>query len=130
MATDYEDNYAQLVREVLVEGNLRNTRNHPTYATFGKMLVVHDLVWGNFPILNARKMYPSGVLGELAAFLKGPKNVQDFRDAGCNYWDKWSGEDGTLNVDYGNLWLDFAGVNQLENVLDSLATDPRNNNQS
>ena len=121
---NYEQAYAQLVREVFTQGNYRHTRNHPTYAEFGKMLVVHELCYGHFPILNGRKMYPKGVLGELAAFLKGPKTIEDFEKEGCNYWKQWGNDDGTIDVDYGNSWLDFNGVNQLETVLDSLANDP------
>ena len=124
MPSEYEVAYSQLVREVLIEGEQRQTRNAPTIATFGKMLVVDSLCHNEFPILEGRKMFYRGVLGEMAAFLKGPKTIKDFEDEGCNYWKKWGNEDGTINVDYGNLWLDFNGVNQLESVLDSLSSDP------
>ena len=124
MPTDYENAYSQLVSEVYIEGNNRPTRNANTRSVFGKTMVVHELVHGQFPILKGRKMYPKPVFGELAAFLKGPKTLKDFEDEGCNYWSKWGNEDGTIDIDYGNSWLDFNGVNQLESVLDSLATDP------
>jgi len=124
MPSAYEQDYARLVKSILQTGDFRDTRNAPTIATFGKVLTVYDLMWGQFPILQGRKMYPKGVFGELAAFLKGPKSAQDFADEGCNYWFDWVEEDGSLTVDYGNAWLDFNGVNQLETVLDNLATDP------
>ena len=124
MSSQYEERYAQLVREILVEGNSRETRNAPTRATFGKMLVVNELSWGQFPILSCRKMYPRGVLGEFAAFLKGPKSVEDFTNEGCNYWNKWAADDGSLTLDYGNLWRDFNGVDQIDELLNSLSTDP------
>lgn len=124
MPSQYESDYIKLVREILLDGDPRPTRNHPTKAVFGRMLQVHELNWGQFPILQGRKMYPKGVFGELAAFLKGPKTVADFEAEGCNYWKNWADEDGSLRVDYGNLWLDFEGVNQLDNLLHSLSTDP------
>lgn len=124
MPSQYEQDYIQLVSEILRDGDDRPTRNHPTRAVFGKMLVVHELAWGQFPILQGRRMYPKGVFGELAAFLKGPKTLKDFENEGCNYWEKWANDDGSINVDYGNAWLDFNGVNQLEDVLHSLSTDP------
>jgi len=124
MPTAYEESYCNLVRDVLAGGDSRHTRNAPTTALFGQVMTVHELVWGQFPILSGRKLYYKGVMGELAAFLKGPKTIADFTNEGCNYWDKWGNEDGTINVDYGNSWLDYNGVNQLEAVLDSLATDP------
>jgi len=120
----YETAYAQLVREILTEGEERQTRNAPTRAVFGKMLVVDSLCHDEFPILEGRKMYPTGVFGEMAAFLKGPKSIADFEKEGCNYWSKWGEDDGSINLDYGNSWLDYNGINQLEQVLNSLATDP------
>jgi thymidylate synthase len=124
MPAPFEQDYCRLIRSILHTGIKRNTRNAPTIATFGKVLTVYDLMWGQFPILQGRKMYYKGVFGELAAFLKGPKHIKDFENEGCNYWKEWADEDGSLNVDYGNAWLDFNGVNQLDQVLQSLATDP------
>lgn len=124
MPSQYEQDYCMLIKEILRDGDDRATRNAPTIATFGKMLTVHELRWGEFPILSGRKMYPKGIFGELAAFLKGPKTIQDFKDEGCNYWEKWANDDGTIDLDYGNAWLDFNGVNQLEAVLTSLSEDP------
>jgi len=124
MPSQYETDYAELVSDIMVNGDERPTRNHPTRSLFGKVLTVNELCYGEFPILQGRRMYPRGVFGELAAFLKGPKHIKDFTDEGCNYWKKWSEADGSIHVDYGNSWLDFNGVNQLEAVLSSLAEDP------
>lgn len=124
MPSQYELDYCDLICDVIRDGDDRNTRNHPTRAVFGKVLEVHELQWGQFPILQGRKIYYKGVFGELAAFLKGPKTIKDFEDEGCNYWKQWGNKDGSINIDYGNLWLDFNGVNQLENVLTSLSEDP------
>ncbi len=124
MPSQYEYDYASLIGRVLINGDDRQTRNAPTRAIFGEILIVHELKWGQFPILAGRKMYPKGVFGELAAFLKGPKTVEDFISNGCNYWTKFGDINGNINVDYGNAWLDFNGVNQLETTLDSLANDP------
>jgi len=77
-----------------------------------------------FPALLGRRMYYKGVFGELAAFLKGPTTLQDFEDQGCNYWKQWANKDGSIEVDYGNAWLDFNGINQLEEVVHGLKSDP------
>ena len=124
MPSQYETDYAELVSDIMIYGDERPTRNHPTKAVFGRMLTINELAHGEFPILQGRKIYYKGVLGELAAFLKCPKTIKDFEDEGCNYWKKWSDEDGSIRVDYGNSWLDFNGVNQLDAVLTSLAEDP------
>lgn len=102
----------------------RQTRNAPTRSYFGHQLVVDSLSAGQFPLLLGRKMHYKGILGEFAAFLKGPKSVDDFKKQGCNYWDEFADEKGKLTVDYGNAWLDFNGINQLESLVDSLKNDP------
>ena len=96
-----DNQYKTIVSNVLnygtkVKGRNGNILLMPSY-TFA-----FDLSKGRFPIISLRKIYTSGVLGELVALLKGVSNVQDFKDQGCNYWDKWAGPNGELNLDYSN----------------------------
>jgi len=102
----------------------RQTRNAITRSYFGHHLIVDDLKTGNFPALLGRKLFLKGIIGEMAAFLNGPESVRDFQEQDCSYWDAWGDKDGKLKVDYGNAWLDFGGVNQLEEVVKSLKEDP------
>ena len=76
------------------------------------------------PILTTRKIYYPGVLGEYAAFIRGPKHINDFKKFGCNFWDQWADDAGNINVDYGNTWINFNGINQMQNALDTLRTNP------
>jgi thymidylate synthase len=69
-------------------------------------------------------MFYKGIFGELAAMLRGPTCVVDFEKWGCNYWKDWADEDGSLRVDYGNAWLDYNGVNQLETLINTLKNNP------
>ena len=119
----YEENFANLVAKILTEGEVRETRNSATKAIFGEKLVV-DCEEGVVPLLHGRKMFYKGVLGELAAMLRGPKTIQDFKDYGCNYWDTWADVDGNIKVDYGNAWLDFNGVDQLARLRETLLKNP------
>ena len=120
---NFEHKYAELLRAALNQ-TPRQTRNAITRGYFGDSLVTNALYFDELPLLQGRKLYWKGVVGELAAFLRGPKFIEDFQDMGCNYWNAWSDTLGTINVDYGNAWLDFNGVNQLEEVVNSLKTDP------
>lgn len=120
----FERQYVNLIQRVLRDGEYRNTRNADTIAMFGTSLTI-DMADG-FPVLQGRKMYPEGVLGELAAMLRQPKTVQDFKDWGCNYWGLWGDEEGKLNVDYGNAWFDFNGFDQIAALKDMIANDPTN----
>lgn len=118
----FEALYADLVRDVIQLGDVRQGRNGQTRSMFVTSLQF-DLQT-EFPWLQHRRMYPKGILGELAAMLRGPKHITDFEKWGCNYWKKWAKPDGSIAVDYGNAWLDFNGVNQLDQLRESLLATP------
>lgn len=120
--THWEYKYAELIRDVLTTGEKRHTRAGDAYSVFGRALEVD--ISKEFPLLRGRKMFPGPIFGELAAMLRGPKHVQDFRDQGCNYWESWADGQGELALDYGNAWIDFNGVNQLEVLVNTLKTNP------
>lgn len=120
----FENKYVELVQAVLINGGERKARNGGTNALFGIQISAEDLCHGKIPILLGRKMHYRAVFGELAAFFNAPMHIRDFEKQGCNYWKKWADETGELRLDYGNAWLDFNGVNQIEAVLTSLKEDP------
>ena len=120
----FETKYIQLIRKILDNGETRVGRNGTTKSIFGETLNI-DMSDGRlFPLMMGRRIYYKGVLGEMAAFLKGPKSVHDFKKEGCNYWDAWGDKHGHLNVDYGNIWSDFNGVNQLDDLRHKLKYSP------
>lgn len=118
----FETQYMELVKSCLKMPD-RAIRNGFARSLFGYQLKV-SLADNKFPLLLGRKLYYKGVFGELAAMLRGPKHIDDFKAWGCNYWEKWAKEDGSINVDYGNAWLNFNGVNQLEALRKSLKENP------
>jgi thymidylate synthase len=123
---NYELNFAELVSRILKCGEERQTRNGLTKGIFGVQFKVDMSDGDYFPLLTGRKMFYKGVLGELAALLRGPQHVKDFEIFGCNYWKDWADKDGNLTLDYGNAWTDYNGFNQLEDVINKLKTDPTN----
>ena len=118
----FEYDYSALVQRILDDGELRETRNQSTKSLFGESLSF-DLRDG-FPLISGRKMFPKGVLGELAALLRKPKCVEDFTKWGCNYWGQWADENGQLELDYGNAWFDFNGFDQIADLKHKLANNP------
>ena len=118
----FEKDYVELVKNVLANGEDRSTRNSDTLSLFNQS-IGFDMA-EEFPILQIRKMYPKGVFGELAAMLKGPTCAADFAVEGCNYWSDFADKDGNLVLDYGNKWIDFNGVNQLEDLVNKLVHTP------
>lgn len=123
MLTQFEHNYRTLVKDILSKGDKRTTRNADTLALFGT-IINFDLSKSEFPIIQGRKYFYKGVLGEFAAFMRQPKNIKDFEKFDCNYWKKWAKPDGSLKVDYGNAWFDFNGVNQIAEVRKALTSNP------
>lgn len=119
----YELNYRKLVKKILENGEFREGRNGNTISIFGETLKV-DISDGSFPLLTGRRIHYKGVLGELAAMLRGPKTIKDFKDYGCNYWDLWAGVNGSINIDYGNAWVNFNGVDQLAELVKGLKENP------
>ena len=119
---NYEEQYSNLVGKILLEGDRKEGRNGFTRSIMGEQIKV-DLRDG-FPILNGRQLYPKGVFGELAAMLRQPKHIEDFEKWGCNYWKKWAKPDGSIDVDYGNAWFDFNGVNQIAALKTALEHNP------
>jgi thymidylate synthase len=125
----YEADYAKLVANILDRGEVRETRNATTKALFGTAFEVDmsNLASPNegyFPLLQGRKMYYRGVLGEFAAMIRGPKSLKDFERQGCNYWKQWADDEGNLEVDYGNAWIDYDGYDQIEELRHLLKTNP------
>jgi len=116
----FERDYASLVTEITCLGEERHTRNGTTSAVFGRTLTV-NMMDGTFPLLQGRKMFYKGVLGEFAAMVRQPKHIRDFEQWGCNYWKNWAKEDDSIDVDYGNAW--FAD-GQMDRLRDKLKNDP------
>ena len=120
-----EKQYLDLVRNILDNGEDKQTRNGMTRSQFGAQIRITELKDGKLPLLTSRKHFLKGITAEYAAFLKGPKSVADFEEEGCNYWKLWAdNEAGDLRVDYGNAWINFNGVNQIDYVINLLRTDP------
>jgi len=131
---NFEKDYMNLVDHVLATGEHRETRAGPTTALFGTTLTISSLEDGRFPILTTRKMYPEGVWGELAAFIRAAESLADFQHWGCNYWDAnaaaWAGNRTRppalwqVGKIYGGQWRDFNKVDQLRNLVEGIKSDP------
>ena len=120
----FEKDYAKIIEEIMLYGEVRSTRNATTISMFSKTLTV-DCSTDKFPLVQGRKMYPQGVFGEFAAMVRKLKHVDDFTKWGCNYWHQWSDADGNLVVDYGNAWHADGQIDHLKYCLRSNQTDRR-----
>lgn len=132
--TILDRSYAKLADEILRFGVKRPSRVGETISLPGQSLSTAPLNI-EFPILTTRKLFPRGVVGELAAFLQGATMLSEFKDFGCNYWthnarqwarnkDKPESEWEVGKV-YGNKWRHWGRTNydQLRVLVDGILTD-------
>lgn len=91
--------YKDLVKQVLEQGELKPGRNGHTISLIGTQLKFDT---ANIPLLNGRKIFYKGVVGEFSAFMNICFNIKEFKDRGCNYWDAWADKHGYLKLDYIN----------------------------
>lgn len=142
-----EQEYLNLLENILNAGHYRQTRNSKTWSTFGKAMEF-DLSKG-FPILTTKKVFLRGVFEELLFFLKGDTNAKHLSDKGVKIWDGNTsrefldsvglqhyqpGDMGPMygfqlayyNAPYKGCDADYTGqgVDQIEYCLNLLKTDP------
>lgn len=135
----FELDYKDLLSKVLNTGILRSSRAGDTVALFGQTLTISDMRRGLFPIVTSRQVYFLPVMAELYCFLKGTDKLQDFIDAGCNYWTDnakaWEPnqllqvEHMTVGPIYGVQWRkwfknDWIQIDQLEQLVTSIRHNP------
>lgn len=131
MRSQFEHDYMDLVRLVIESGEARNTRAGPTRSLFGTTLRIDALQKGQFPVLTHRKIFYHGILGELAAFLRGATLVSQYEDEGCNYWRAnaaaWDANDDKASTElrvgkvYGAQWRRWSDAYNIGKPVDQLA---------
>lgn len=89
--------YKDLVKQVLEQGELKPGRNGNTISLIGTQLKFDA---ANIPLLNGRKIFYKGVVGEFSAFMNFCIGLSDFKERGCNYWEAWASNKETLCLDY------------------------------
>lgn len=130
-----DDAYKILCGQVLRHGYVRPSRVGETLSLPGLTIKTWDVA-NEFPVLSSRKIFMRGILGELAAFLRGATLLRQFREQGCNYWDhnaaQWEQNQGVPAVYqqvgriYGAQWRSWGvhGIDQIKSLVQGIAMDP------
>ena len=143
-----ETQYLQLLRQVLVHGESRISRNATTHAIFG-VRMEFDLSDGTIPLLTTKKMAWKTVIKELLWFIGGKTDNASLQSQGVRIWEGNSTrqfldsvglrdrEVGDLGPIYGFQWRhsgaeyhschsDYTGkgVDQLQQCVDLITSNP------
>lgn len=122
---NYEKKYKKIIQETISNGIYRNDRTGiGSYSLFNKNLEIN--VSKYFPILTGRKMFEKTFKTEFEWFINGETNIKRLQEANVKIWDNWADENGDLGPVYGHQLINFnsEGHNQLENLINSIKTNP------
>lgn len=141
-----EQQYLDILRKIITEGNFRPTRNANTYSLFSNSMTF-DLS-KSFPLLTTKKMFLKGIFEELKFFLLGKTNSKLLEEKKVNIWKGNTNRqfldflglnhynEGDMGPMYGFQWRHYGieykgcdhnykmnGYDQLQNVINLLKTD-------
>lgn len=120
--------YHDLLQHVLDHGTDKPDRTGTgARSVFGHQMRF-DLSHG-FPCVTTKKLHLRSIIHELLWFLRGDTNIHYLQNNGVTIWNEWADELGELGPVYGHQWRSFpspngGSVDQIQNVLDSLRTNP------
>lgn len=107
MSEHPENQYLDLLRDCLENGERREGRNGVTYGLFGRQ-IRFDLSQG-FPLLTTKRVHWKSIVVELLFFLRGYTNRNWLSERGVTIWDEWGDSNGNLGPIYSHQWRNFGG---------------------
>lgn len=148
-----EQQYLDLVQNIIANGTLEEGRNGNTYAIFGNSMRF-SLQNGQIPILTTKKLAWKTCVKELLWFIKGSTSNDQLVEQGVHIWDGNASRnflddcgltqrrEGDLGPIYGHQWRHFnaayqdcdtdysgQGVDQLQNIIDQLKNPATRNSR-
>uniref|UniRef100_A0A6C0JRW7 thymidylate synthase n=1 Tax=viral metagenome TaxID=1070528 RepID=A0A6C0JRW7_9ZZZZ len=125
-----EEVYLDLIKSILINGEDKESRNGKTLSCFGTTSK-YNISNFTVPLLTTKKINFDVILKELLWFISGSTNSRDLKS---KIWDKWS-DNGELGPIYGFQWRHageeyktcydkYEGIDQLQNIIDTIKTDP------
>ncbi|EIJ43242.1 thymidylate synthase [Beggiatoa alba B18LD] len=116
-------NYLDLLQDILEHGVTKTDRTGTgTRSVFGRQLRF-DLT-KSFPLVTTKKLHLRSIIYELLWFLRGETNVRYLQENEVHIWDAWAKPDGDLGFIYGKQWVNFGGVNQIEQLVAGIKQNP------
>ena len=130
-----EEQYYQLIKDILHNGVLEKGRNGNTISIFGSAMRF-SLQDNKIPLLTSKHLAWKTCLKELLWFISGSTDNSILQEQNVHIWDgdaKKSDKEGDLGPIYGHQWRHFnakytdcktdytgTGIDQLQNVINQL----------
>lgn len=86
MTNGLDEQYIDLLKDILENGTKKDTRNGQTLSVFGRT-IRYKFNNGKFPLLTTKKMHWKSIVTELIWFLRGETNIKYLVDNGVHIWD-------------------------------------------
>ncbi len=144
--------YLELCTKILTHGEERINRTSVKAITIFGSQIKYNLANG-FPLVTTKFINIKAVIYELLWFIKGDTNIKYLVDNNVNIWNEWpfakfqqhadyqqetieafalkikqdisfANQHGNLGPVYGKQWRNFAGVDQLANLITNLQSHP------
>jgi thymidylate synthase len=118
MKNGLDEQYIDLLKDILENGIEKETRNGKTLSVFGRS-IRYKFKDGKFPLLTTKKMAWKTMVTELLWFLKGDTNIKYLVDNDCHIWD------GDAYKNYYNKSHEFKGdwPDTIEEFVERIKTD-------
>lgn len=143
----YERQYLNMLKDVLMNGSVKKSRNSEVLSKLGYMLTFN--ITNSFPLLTTKKVFLKGVIEELLWFLKGSTDSTILAEKGIHIWDGNSSREfldsiglddyreGDCGPIYGFQWRHYnaeytgpdsdyqgKGIDQLGNIIKEIRENP------
>jgi thymidylate synthase len=102
MKNGLDEQYIDLLKDILENGVKKNTRNGEVLSVFSRT-IRYKFKDGKFPLLTTKKMHWKSIVTELLWFLRGDTNIRYLVDNDCHIWD------GDAYKNYCNLVPKYTG---------------------
>lgn len=121
-----ESDYKNILRKIQVDNVHRDDRTGVGCSSNFVNSLDWNLSYGFFPLFTGKKMFSKIFETEYLWFLNGETNIKRFQENKVTIWDEWADENGDLGPVYGHQLINYnsEGLNQLDNVLDSIKNNP------
>ena len=86
MKNGLDEQYIDLLKDILENGIKKDTRNGKVLSVFGRS-IRYKFKDGKFPLLTTKKMAWKTMVTELLWFLRGDTNIKYLVDNNCHIWD-------------------------------------------